>query len=327
MPVAAQAIGGVMPAFRATNEGDTSTTVLVGPERRYQQLELEARGRAFVVQGIELRRDGRWTGTVLGRSVDLALAIGAGDRDAFGRDFAANWVGSPTVAIPTRRVNLPALPRPGVPPAPFAIRLPFATTVVHTGRHDLLWEVGLATTDRSAYPVDAESTTELTARLTNLGSGCRDRVRRVPMFLSFALFARIDQVTMSLAVQGVPSRQPVALMLGTADPIARPPRFCTFLRSNASVVLPLGSADASGSLRCPAVLAGPWQPRWVGRDLYVQAISTAFDNSPFWLSNGYRATMPQENPAPESQRVLIASRLAASTGFVTPNFGAVVRFH
>ena len=313
-----------MPAFRATTEGDSNSGVLTGPERRHQQLELEARGRGFAIAGIEFRRDGRWPTGFSGRVVELALAMGAGDRQAFGRAFAANWVGSPTLVIPTRRVSLPALSRPANPPAPFSIRLPFALAVVHAGRNDLLWEIGLSTPDRSAYLVDAESTGALAAGRLDLGPGCRDP--RGAMQLSVALFAGVEQVRMPTSVFLAPPRAPVALMLGAADPRTRLPGVCSAVRTDVLWTAPLGMADANGTLSSRTLLFGPWQRRWLGETLYLQAVSTAYRGSAFWLSNGLRVTMPTEHPAPESQRVLSASRLGSSVGGVRANFGAVVRF-
>ncbi len=120
----------VFPVSLEKVEGNTSFNVPFSySQGKYQQLILGGAlpFRTGTIQAVGWRRDGKIRRTYKSRVVDLAFYLGAVKTTPQGMSpvFAKNWTSPPTPVFPRTKVNLPVLPVPSKPPAPFALVLTF----------------------------------------------------------------------------------------------------------------------------------------------------------------------------------------------------------
>ncbi len=320
--------GVVFPTDLATAEGNGRIALpFCRWQIRYQQLEVEAKGRSFTFGSAEFRRDGVANGPTYNplRIENLTIRVGDGEVAQFNKTFARNWVGSPRIVAHRQTFDLPAMSKPTFLPAPFAIRLPFQTAATHGGSHALLWEVEIPGTGQPygyVYRYDTEHRGEIVTIGLTLLPACRN-----PSGFQFLYSGSLGFSTKRTAFTlgggyGYPNAHQFAL-IGFSDPNLRIPGLCAPLRATPDLMVPLGRADALGHAWV-RVEFEPWKPAWAGAKLHSQLVSVD-PSLGILLSFGAVHTAPAQGPRRSAQFALWNGWPTSATGKLLEG-GLVVRF-
>ncbi len=239
---------------------------------RYQQIELQAKGKAFVLRGMEFRRDGTIRSNIGPRTLTATIRIGSGSGTAFTTTYGNNWVGTPTTVVNAQTFNLPALPRPTAPPAPFLIKFPFSSVAAHSGQNELLWEMVVTANGNQSYICDAHSTGSARGRFRSLGLGCTTSgSSRFTLAHSFRASTAVTELL--YGASRAPANLPVIALIGAVNPDLQLPGVCAKLYALPLATIALGTSTASGSVANQWFGMGPWNPAWSGGKLYSQAFA------------------------------------------------------
>lgn len=318
----------VFPATNAAVEGNAHNHLPFSHTvTQYQLVTAEANGRSFVARSLSLRRNGTYTPpTAKNHSVDVELRLGGGDIKKFGREFAKNWVGSPTIVFGKKTVNLPDwTQRPQFPPAPFDLKFVFDRSYAHTGVHDLVWMITVTSRTRTVYITDSV-TFGLNGGSTAVSRGTGCKTPSIGLFtasatVSYRSFGAFS--SMFLSATGAPQGVPLFFLIGAQDPNLRVPGLCAPLRSNALWWIPTPRTGVFGAVSV-SIMLGTFQPLWGGIKLYVQALGpdASQQGIPIAMSNGVEVTLPQLVANPSMKRIYSFS--LASHGEKDPFPGGLV---
>ncbi|HHI68128.1 MAG TPA: hypothetical protein ENJ97_02255, partial [Planctomycetes bacterium] len=181
----------VFPPSLEKVEGNTSFNAPFSYyQGKYQQLILGGAlpFRSGTIQAVGWRRDGKITRTYKSRVVELAFLMGTVKTTPQGMSpvFAKNWTSPPTLVFPRSKVNLPALPAPTSPPAPFALVLRFPTGKAFPYKGgNLLMEMVQYKSYPGGYTVYARDAFQNSSpwypgEVSSLGKGCPGKNGLVP---------------------------------------------------------------------------------------------------------------------------------------------------
>lgn len=283
------------PLSHATAEGDDWLSNLT-PFRytacRYQFVYGSMRGTPRPnINKLQMRRDGLLPASAqyAARTLTLGVVMAHADFSLLGDQFLRNYKGSPATVFTPKQVSLPTHENPPVaPPAAWTVSVPFDTQWSYNGTDDLLVEMTGAnsTNITGGYLIDA-------AAFLALGQGSFAELDTNDACLTpngrFLNAARAPQsdpshmVALTTFATGGPSTSPAAIAVGISDPNV--PLYCSKLRTNANLVLPLmtsstgGIASAAAPLRFRFPYPGPL-------DVYIQYV--AVGGTTIYLSDGIR---------------------------------------
>ncbi len=244
----------VSPAFLANTEGNAANTYPWNFAGRYQQVHGDLRGQALAIRGLEFRRDGVQPGTMAERRLDCEIWLSEGRYVEFAPAFAANHRSGMQRTQPRRLVDLPRLPAPITPPAPWLVAFPFDAPFAYSGVEDLVWElrVHANTVTSVTYHTDAYSgaavTDVNTSKATSVGTGCTasGNTQRMQADACVRTFQAADRITASLWCAHAPRSQASAMFLGSQPVDLQIPGLCTAFRVGGSTVVIPGTTDAEG---------------------------------------------------------------------------------
>jgi hypothetical protein len=249
----------VSPAATANAEGTgsnafpwTSTT-----PRRYLQLHGDLGNAPRVITRLSFRVDAAAQTYVGTRTHDIELYMGEGVPALQPRfRFDDNYLGPRTLVIPRTTVTFGPQGQSQLPgPSSFTgMDLVLVTPFHWSGTNSLVWEVvyhgqvgatGLVGTYSNC---DAEQGTLTWGTSAVTGSGCIASGQSEAMAHTLASYDVGGTLLLNATVFAAPADAPCLLALGIADPTLALPGLCGLARTDASLVLPIGSADALGRI-------------------------------------------------------------------------------
>lgn len=288
---------------------------------RYMQIHTDVVGTAMMVNKIAQRRNGASATSAGTRIVDMDLTMGESvPYNRYSYVFAANYIGTPVVAVPRQIVNIGPNTTAGSP-APFEMVIPLTTPFLYTGVNSLAWEVmQYSNTASGAFvTLDTEAGSAGTAATPLLtGAGCTATGQSTVMDLQIQHVERGGTYQFGAYVRYAPANAPTVLYLGTSNPNLPFPGLCGNLYTDLAAQIGSAVADANGDIRetgsatsssYPYALWTFMLPNNLGSPtLYAQA--HAFDAGrsdpvPICNSNGRSWVVP----APSTAVVAMASRL------------------
>lgn len=320
-------------------EGDASHFALFNPAYvRFQQIDDTQTGQAATLRSISFRRDAERTAVFGGaRALDLTIRLGDADYTTAGGTFASNWSAPPVVAFARRSVNTPDWSQAATArPVPFELTLPLDAPFAYAGARALAFELTMENVAASGGPdVDAEHGTSspfLSEYGRGTGYGCLAATQ--PLELTHATWFENWGPThpgygmrIGTRVDWADPLQPVVVNLGFVDQSLQIPGLCGTLWVLPTLNIPLGNADANGSIAL----------RWTnlaylqaleGIRFYSQALalSPSLPGIPVVLSERRDARMPDAPRPPVRCAYLYATSLAATSATLWRGRGVVVRF-
>ena len=303
--LAAQPNYSYSPVNYATVEGPSSTSVPFtmttrGPGYRMQQVHGDLKGPGVrVLTAMSFRRNGTTaTNSVANsRTLDMQLSIGDADYATVGPVFAANYIGTPKVAIARKNVVTPDWKQqPPVQPAPFDFTMAFDAPVVYLATQDFLYDIQIfanSSPSTDTFTADYASPAFANAATSMLGTGCTT----VGMPGPYNLLGTIGALSTGeyrVGPQGfyTPANSLNVLLLGFNDPNTAIPGLCTNVRSSADVILPMPTSNASGVWTMPLTYF-PGNGYYTGAVLYWQGVSVDPSQSGIGvsLSHGVKLTL------------------------------------
>jgi hypothetical protein len=338
----------VSPAGLATVEGSSGNAYPWNSPvpRRYLQLhgDLGPAPRVITALSFRVNADAAdFTGT---RTHDIEVWMGEGRPALEPRfRFDDNYVGPRTLVLPRTTVTFGPQGNCQLPgPSAFTgMDLVLATPFAYSGQHSLVWEVvyygqvaatGLAGTYTNC---DAEQGIVTPAPSNVTGGGCVATGQGTPMSHALSCYDVAGTLVLNATVGAAPPGAPCVLALGAYDPAATWPGLCTVLRTDASLILALGTANALGDIgtdtpalttfTVPNIAAG-----FVLKSQVVALDAARQQSLGVCLSDGRSAVLP----TPDTTRTAAVSRVfnnvggtSASEGVFYPStvgYGLVVRF-
>jgi len=316
----------VFPTWYVEAEGENTHSLPPFGAPTVQQVNDEAAGMQFVARSMTFRRDGPLGGGNGPTTVEVEVLMGGGDFAGFWFNLAQNWRGSPATVFTRKNLQLPDWTSAAACSlvAPFDAPLPFDVPYAHDGVNALLWEMRFYSGSPAGVADLATSPgfgagNEIWAQTRRLGTGCATNTSGTSP-LGMQTEARIfldngGNGTLSLGTCAAPSFASSFVLLGDSDPALAVPGFCTQLRSNAAVVVPIGSSGAAGRVFVQTGL-GPWNPAYSGLRLFAQALALDSSQPGLPVAGGYgvRLTLP-----PSAQKPLAVKTVAS--------FGTSARLH
>ena len=318
------------PVGLNTTEGNAVFFHFQGTGRLFQSIDTTQAATPAVYTRFSLRRDGASATSVnyAARTVDFALTLGPANTAIVSGDLTENMAGS-TQVFPLTSVNMPDWTNPpGAPPAPFDFNITFAP-YTHGGG-PLMWMMQYANSSTTAQTVfDREyNAYGSTAGVLIAGSvGCVATGRTVAFAHTTAIrnggpatgaFGMHLQVTPTNA----PSSAPVLLSIDSVDSALTLPFLCRPLHAMPTVLLPLGTSSATGTLPVKHIVFGH-NPSIIGASLVTQLVSFDIGQPapflPLALSNGRTTTMGANPTLPCSAACYAFATSPATTG--TMQFG------
>lgn len=321
----------------ATADGNTFlSTLFAFPNARFQQVDGSLRtGLPLVdIDQIAWRRDATFAAaTATARTATVEVRVGQGNRATFGRDFDANYANAPTVVFTARPVNLPSWATlPPTNPAPFDVVLAFDQKVTYSGLTDLIYEVRVSNgsvASFTSYPQDMATPSYTSAIGAIVGTGCLNAPSTTLRMGHNTLF-EVSQTFVSFGFNtyDAPPSAPITLLLGTSDPNLTLAGVCGPLRSNATLILPLASTDATGFMDYQR-LEVPFLGSLLGLRLFTQTLAPNAQQAGIQatLSNGRNTAVPatQGGPWIPALYTYNTSSATAATGSTPTRGGYVTR--
>lgn len=320
----------VQPAGYEGVEGNSSTGIPFSyASARIQQSDSNRIGAPMAaISALTFRRDRSAGASATARTIDVTVLLGKNDINAFSATFATNWLSPPTTVYTRKPTNLPDITTgPPVPPGPFVVTIPLDLTYAYDGVDSLMWEILVDNGVTGTYSMDwvSAATTTTGATSTQLGTGCT--TPNGVMSLTTTFSATVTTLNLSFSTLRAPSTAPVVLALGVSDPNLQLPGFCTAVRTDALVQVPLGTSSATGTLSA-VVLPLPWNNSFASQNLFSQVLSPDASQAglPIAFSNGRMSPTPATSggPAPTGiKRTYSLTSSSATTGS-TPSVSAGV---
>lgn len=227
-------------------------------------------------------------------TMDLVLTMSQTPFQLIDENFAANFR-SNTAVVFKGKANIPNWTKaPTKAPAPFTFAIKFTKPWVYKGKTALVWHVdyknataGTHTMDRDYTIIHPASTTG-----TQLGKGCGNYTG----YLRLLNTGNYDPVTgMHVEVGATlgPKKALTWLFIDGKDSNLTVPGLCTKLHALPTLVIPVGSTDATGTLT-HKYLTFPYVSAIQNASLVTQlfSIDTSQKGLPFALTGGRKATMP-----------------------------------
>lgn len=322
------------PAQYAAHEASASSDTPWGGHGRYQQLHGDLRGTARTFTGLAWRRDGtaNTNAAMIARNPDVEIVMAHTSLSAISATFASN-VGSGATTVFTRRsVSGPDLrSQPLGLPAPWSFPISLDVPFPYTGASDLLYDLKIHTnTSGNLYPFDAASGRDgsMFGGYTSVGTGCSTAHGFMNLRSTFLTNAGTNQLTLQWAVEGGPTNQVAAILVGLTNPNFFSTLLCAGypLYTDAAVMVVPATSDALGRFTSPT-LTIPWRASYAGAALTAQAGALEIlQPSGVAASNGIRSTVAPAPVALQMSRVIAPSAPTALTGTVYVGYGLVTRF-
>ena len=302
--LASQSFGYITPVGAEFFEGSSSSDIMFGnwnPNTRTQQIDNNLAGRNLpLVRFIGWRRNGS-ANAGAAKTTDVTVLMAHADYNTITNVFANNYKTPAQTVFTKKAVNLPDWNAPsGSVPSPFDVVLPLDVPFLYNGQDALLWDVLNENNPLGIYTQDWVSGTmphTYGDYPTDLGGGCT--TTNGAMTHRCALRANATVLEMGFKVSSAPPSAGLTMLLGASDPALTIPGLCGVVHSQPLVFLPIGTADAAGTLPLAFPINTPWTPALAGAPLFTQviALDTTQPGIPLAMSNGLRAPIPMTGGA------------------------------
>lgn len=222
-------------------------------------------------------------------------------------------------AFASRPVNLPDWTQPAVStPAPFDFVIQLDQPWTYMGVDPLLWELRVTNNASNAdYGNDFQSSSGGSTSSSNsgtvIGTGCTATGQTAAMSLAATFKNQFIRFRTAHNVTRAPALAPTFLFLDAVPSNFQFPGLCGLVYALPTIQLPIGTADAAGTVPEFAIERIPFANSFVGTTLFCQAaaIDVGQAGLPLALSNGRSNTFPATPATPAPVTRVYGYRLAS----------------
>jgi len=285
----------VSPPQAVNVEGTSSSGLLFSyATTRQQQVDSNLIGqKVALIKSLAFRQSNSHSRTgAVSRTIELQIDMGYGvasPSTTYDNNYKAN---TRKTVFTKQNVSLPDWTKATPVPAPFSLKFSLSNLFVYSNKESLVWDL-IVTKNSSTgqYYVDwLPSAPAITKGTTPqvLGTGCTRGSATFTHTTNFT--ADSTNLMLSWGASNAPPQTPVLAAVGLSDPNLNL-GWCTNLRTDALLFLPVTSSNASGSVT--GSLSTPWVDAFAGILIYSQV--AANDPGPpagITLSNGLVSSTP-----------------------------------
>lgn len=328
-----------------TTEGATNHNYMLFSkgEMRWQAIDRSHLGGGTkVMRELAWRRDGAgatnaaYTARTMGNfEVNLALS----DWDTLQVTNLDNNIktGTLTQVVKPRTLNaVDVTMQPPATPAPWTTVVKFDVPFVYMGTDPFLWEVKYTSntiTTSVDYSFDFHyvgTTQSVSTTGTAIGTGCTSTGQSSPVTHSMTFYNHASKFRITRAVSNLPANVPAFMYIDGVDSNLTVPGLCAVLHVLPTIIVPLGTTDATGALPSATIDNIPYIASIVGQDLFFQywGLDLGQAGFPLSLSGATKITVPSDATVYRLTR-FYHYKLPGSTSLITSgpwNGGIVTRF-